>query len=128
MRAKTACLAVALSALSPLALAQGGSASGFDAYDTDESGAVERQEFLGAIDGISTFRDWDMDGDGQISESEFQDIGLDGNFIDWDTNRDSYVDDNEFYSGTFETFDEDESGHWQAGEWDDAGDAGLLDV
>jgi Ca2+-binding EF-hand superfamily protein len=124
MRAKTLYLALAVSAASSVAVAQ----TAFDAYDVDESGAVERQEFLGAIDDIGTFRQWDTDGNGKISEDEFRDIGLDGDFIDWDTNQDTNLDENEFYTGTFDTYDQDQSGIWEDNEWDDADDAGLLDI
>lgn len=128
MRAKTACLALVISAATPFSIAQWDSASAFEAYDTDSSGAVEKSEFLGAIAGISTFRQWDEDGDGKLSEDEFRDVGLDGEFRDWDTDSDTYLDDDEFNLGTFETFDEDGSGNWQAGEWNNADDAGLLDL
>ena len=100
----------------------------FDTADTDDNGSISKDEFYGLVSDAGIYSDWDYDADGFIEEDEYNEIGLDENFGAWDVNDDSYLDTDEFYDGYFTAFDEDENGHWDSLEWDDAGDAGLFDV
>lgn len=100
----------------------------FDAADTDNNSKVSKDEFYGLVSDAGIFADWDYDADGFIEENEYADIGLDNDFDAWDADDDSYLSSDELYDGYFSTFDEDENGHWNDLEWDDAGDAGLFDV
>ena len=117
---------VTLSLLASLAYA-GGDQS-FGSVDADNSGTVTKDEFYGSVGDLGTYSNWDNNGDGLINEEEFSEIGVNENFADWDANNDDYLDADEFYEGTYITFDENEDGHWQDNEWDDAGDAGWLDA
>ena len=100
----------------------------FETADTDGNGSISKDEFYGLVSDAGIYSDWDYDADGFIEEDEFNEIGLDEDFGVWDVNDDTYLDTDEFYDGYFTTFDEDEDGHWNDLEWDDAGDAGLFDV
>lgn len=100
----------------------------FDTADTDDNGSISKDEFYGLVSDAGIYSDWDYDADGFIEEDEYNEIGLDEDFGAWDVNDDTYLDTDEFYDGYFTAFDEDENGHWDSLEWDDAGDAGLFDV
>jgi hypothetical protein len=125
MRTRVTSLALALSLLSPLAMAQ---TVGFDDYDVDNDGLLSEQEFMGSASDFGAFDTWDNDSDGLLSDDEWGSIGLNEDFGTWDDDDDGFLNEDEYYSGTFDTFDENENGHWEDGEWDDAGDAGLIDV
>lgn len=102
----------------------------FNEVDADSSGEVSTSEFYGYAGDAGLYDDFDMNDDDFIDESEFGefgDAGFDGDFDTWDTNDDNYLDSNEFYAGTFDYYDDDESGHWNETEWDDVGEAGILD-
>ena len=100
----------------------------FETADTDDNGSISKDEFYGLVSDAGIYSDWDYDADGFIEEDEYNEIGLDEDFGAWDVNDDTYLDTDEFYDGYFTTFDEDEDGHWDDLEWDDAGDAGLFDI
>ena len=100
----------------------------FDTADTNGDGEISKDEFYGLVSDAGIYADWDADSDGFIEEEEFNEIGLDDDFDTWDADENSYLDTNEFYEGYFTAFDEDENGHWNNYEWDDAGDGGLFDV
>lgn len=55
-------------------------------------------------------------------------MDYDYDFGDWDLNDDKNLDEDEFNDGWFNAFDDNENGHWDGDEWDDAGDAGLFDI
>lgn len=100
----------------------------FDTADTDNSGEISKDEFYGLVSDAGIYSDWDADSDGFIDENEYNDMDLAADFDELDINDDSWVDSDEFYDGYFTAFDENEDGHWNDLEWDDAGDAGLFDV
>ena len=100
----------------------------FDTADTNNDGEISKDEFYGLVSDAGIYADWDADSDGFIEEEEFNELGLDDDFDSWDADENSYLDTNEFYDGYFTAFDEDEDGHWNNYEWDDAGDGGLFDV
>jgi hypothetical protein len=105
-----------------------GQARQFDDFDANDDDRITLDEWHGGMGDIGIFDDRDENRDTRLDESEFDALGLDGDFDAWDANDDNYLDDNEYYEGSFEYFDEDESGHWDGDEWDDAGDAGFWDV
>jgi hypothetical protein len=100
----------------------------FDGYDSDKNGSLSREEFDKAIETVTIYENYDADKDGRISNDEYAGIGVEDNMEIWDIDGDGYLDSDEFYDGTFTSFDDNEDGHWDGDEWDDAGDAGLLDV
>ncbi|HET6628882.1 MAG TPA: hypothetical protein VFG91_03815 [Woeseiaceae bacterium] len=100
----------------------------FETADTNNDGEISKDEFYGLVSDAGIYADWDWDSDGFIDEDEFEEIGLGDDFDDWDLDDDSYLDSDEFYDGYFTYFDEDEDGHWDNLDWDDAGEAGLFDV
>lgn len=100
----------------------------FDTADTNNDGSVSKDEFYGLVSDAGIYSDWDYDSDGFIDENEYSDLGLNEDFDVLDADDNSYVDSDEFYDGYFSLFDENEDGHWNDLEWDDAGDAGLFDV
>lgn len=101
----------------------------FDDMDTNGDGKVTKDEFHGSMADAGTYSNYDTDGDGYLSEDEFSETNFDdASYGDWDANSDGLLDDNEYYDGSFNYYDENEDGHWQSGEWDDAGDDGFWDV
>ena len=100
----------------------------FDTADTNNDGSVSKDEFYGLVSDAGIYSDWDYDSDGFIDENEYGDIGLDEDFDALDADDNAYVDSGELYDGYFSLYDEDEDGHWNDLEWDDAGDAGLFDL
>jgi len=115
---------IALSLASTMAFA----ASNFEAQDANGDGNISKDEFFGSVSDVGTYSDWDSDSDGLLTEDEFNEVGWDYDFVTWDVDGNSYLDGGEVYDGYFNTYDEDENGHWDDGEWDDAGDGGLFDV
>ena len=101
----------------------------FGDFDADNDARITLDEWHGGVGDIGIFGDRDLNEDDRIDENEFNALGMeDEDFDTWDANDDSYLDEDEYYEGTFEYFDEDESGHWDGDEWDDAGDEGFWDV
>lgn len=100
----------------------------FDANDANKDGMLSDDEYYGYLSDVDLYAEQDTDRDGLLSEDEFGVNGFDVDFETWDGDGDGYLSDSEFYEGTFNYFDEDENGHWDGNEWDDAGDAGWLDV
>lgn len=100
----------------------------FDRYDTDRDGLFSQNEFDGYMERSNTFERRDLDNDGFLDANEYNELGVDTDFNDWDRNNDSYLDTSEYNDGIYNTFDDNEDGHWDDGEWDDAGDAGVFDI
>lgn len=101
----------------------------FDTMDANQDGNVTNDEFRDNISDAGVYADFDLDKDGYLTKDEFQQTGFDDELYDgWDVNKDDRLDDNEFSDGAFFNYDEDEDGHWNNGEWDDAGDAGFWDI
>ena len=120
---KPVALGVALALLGAPAFAQ----TTFESQDTDGDGSISKDEYYGVVGDAGVYADLDYDSDGFIDENEFEGIGLDDDYETWDLDNDDYVDSTEFYEGYFGYYDEDEDGHWNNGEWDDAGEAGIFD-
>lgn len=99
----------------------------FGNYDSNSDGKISKDEFYGSVADTGTYSDWDTDGDGLINGTEFAALGYDWDYDVWDVDNNNYVDAGEFYDGYYTAYDADEDGHWQDGEWDDAGEAGLFD-
>lgn len=105
--------------------------SSFQKVDTNNNDRISKDEFYGYVGDLGVFSSWDSDRDGLLDENEYNELGLGENFADydaWDDDNDGFVDATEAYDHIFSGYDADESGHWENGEWDDAGDAGLFDV
>ena len=121
-------VALALSMAGP-AYAQ--TATDFSFRDDNNDGVVTRNEFDRKLGDAGMFEHWDTDKSGLIDEREFNEIGFDEGFADfdlWDGDDDRYLDSSEVYDGIYDGFDDNENGHWDGGEWDDAGDAGFWDI
>lgn len=121
---KPVLFAIALSFASAGAYAS----TSFETADTDNNGKLSQAEYKSAVKDSSVYLQWDADNDGRISSVEFEEVGIDDTFTLWDADNDEYLDLNEVYEGSWSYYDEDENGHWDNGEWDDAGDAGFWDV
>lgn len=101
--------------------------SAFKNYDANNDGIFDENEYYSYVDDAGLYADWDVDNDGFIDENEFGEVGF-GDYDTWDADNNSLVDSSEFYGGAYDNFDANENGHWEGGEWDDAGEAGLFDI
>lgn len=77
--------------------------------------------------------DWDSNGDGTISQDEFNTgWGEAGVYDSWDEDGDGALSEDEFNTGVFESYDSDDSGAIEEPEFgdlsDDMGDGGFWDV
>ncbi len=86
-----------------------------------------------AEDGMDEVGAWDGDGDGALSEEEFNTGFSEGGAYDeWDADEDGMLSEDEFNAGVFGGYDDDESGVIEEPELgdagDDMGDGGLFDV
>lgn len=97
-------------------------------YDANNDGIFDENEFYSYMGDAGLYSNWDTDSDGFIDENEFNEIGFNEDYDSWDLDNDSFVDASEFYDGSYKTFDANENGHWDGNEWDDANEAGWLDV
>lgn len=111
-------------------LLAGGLAFGADIgeYDIDSSGDISRSEYDSYIREGGAYGNWDLNDDGYIEETEYDELNFDDDFADWDLDDNDLLDSGEFSEGVFGYFDDDESGHWDGDEWDDAGEAGIFDM
>ena len=128
MKDKGKLLAIGLLGTGALALAALAQTSQFDDIDHDHDNRITLDEWHGGTADRGIFSDRDGNDDLRLDENEFDALGFDDDFDEWDTNGDDYLNDNEYYDGAFNYFDEDEDGHWDGDEWDDAGDRGFWDV
>ncbi len=96
--------------------------------DANSDGKVSKDEYQNSLSDAGVYSDWDADNDGLLTDEEFDEAGFDNDFTAWDADNSDYLDAGEVYDGYFDSFDENENGHWNAGEWDDAGDEGFFDV
>ena len=106
-------------------------ATDFSFRDDNNDGIVTRNEFDKRVGDGGFFGKWDTDDSGLIDEREYNGIGFDegfGDFDAWDVDDSRYLDERELNDGIYKGFDENENGHWDANEWDDAGDAGFWDI
>lgn len=122
----------AISLLGTGALALGATAFGqtrqFDDFDENSDERITLDEWHGGTADIGIFADRDLNDDRRLDEDEFHALGFDDDFDEWDANDDYYLDNDEYYDGAFDFFDDDENGHWDGDEWDDAGDRGFWDA
>lgn len=94
--------------------------------DANGEAQITKDEFHGNISDAGIYSRFDTDQDGELTKAEFNETGLDEGLYDgWDVNQDDRLDDIEFSDGTFANYDENEDGHWNNGERDDAGEAGF---
>jgi hypothetical protein len=103
----------------------------FSFRDDNNDGIVTRDEFNRRVGDVGVFGKWDADRSGMIDEREFNEIGFDegfGDFDTWDVDDNRYLNETELNDGIYKGFDENENGHWDGNEWDDAGDAGFWDI
>jgi hypothetical protein len=124
-------IAIAASLISAPLLA--GGMHGEMKADLDGDGSITQAEFDAYVTENGLYADFDVNDDDFIDEDEFGAIDFDFGddakaYGDWDMDADSRLSNVEFRSGLFKSFDDDENGHWDGDEWDDAGDAGLFDV
>ncbi|MGX0876852.1 hypothetical protein ACSSV4_001534 [Roseovarius sp. MBR-154] len=122
-RLKLLTAAFALATVTGPALAQS-----FVSYDENSDGKITKDEFYGSVADAGIYADWDTNDDGLLDEEEFGALDTDWDYDTWDADANSYVDAGEFYDGYYSSYDVDESGHWDNGEWDDAGEEGLFDL
>ncbi|MGB7755899.1 MAG: hypothetical protein WBL23_07525 [Salinisphaera sp.] len=98
-------------------------------WDHNSDGYVSTDEFYGTVGDNGYYADWDTDGNGLLDQDEFNNLGVDDvGFDDWDTDDDGYLDSGEVYDGYYSYYDANEDGHWNNGEWDDAGEDGFFDI
>lgn len=118
----------------------------FDAWDEDDSGYLNKDELQSGIYKkwerlgenfkdraearatvwtryyAGTFDDWDLDGDGTITNEEYnQQVGRDKHLQigqKMDANRDGRIDELEFYSTIFSMWDDDSNGYLTQDEFD----------
>lgn len=92
---------------------------------------------LAALAGAPAFaqdaNDWDSDGDGALSEDEFNTgWGEYGAYDSWDSDGDGMLSEDEFNTGIYDSYDYDDSGVIEEPEYgdldDDMGDGGFWDV
>ncbi|MDF0752426.1 hypothetical protein NLU14_19530 [Marinobacter sp. 71-i] len=100
----------------------------FTFQDANDDGKISKDEYYSTLSDAGVYSDWDLDNDGFINETEFDEVGFDYDFATWDVDDNNYLDAGEIYDSYYDTYDDDESGHWNVGEWDDAGDEGYFDV
>lgn len=102
-------------------------AGDFEFNDANQDGILDRNEYYDSMADSGVFSEWDTDNDSLLSEDEFNEIGNDYGFDTWDTDDNYYLDAAEVYDGYYTVYDKDEDGHWNATEWDDAGEDGFWD-
>ncbi len=101
----------------------------FDNTDTNRDGKITKDEFHNSVSDSGKYWNYDTNKDGSLDEDEFRETNLnEAWYNDWDVNNDNLLDENEFSDGLFTSFDDNEDGHWDGNEWDDAGDEGLWDI
>ena len=108
-----------------------GTATPFAELDANTDNRVTREEFQAYARDRRVFERWDENSDGMYGQDEFDAIGFDdevGDYEAWDTDGNGSLGADEFWGSVFGAFDDNEDGHWDAGEWDDAGDSGLFDI
>ena len=113
-----------------LALALAGSpalAVEFSELDADANGKISKDEFYGSVSDFGVYSNLDADSDGLLNKQEFAELGNEWDYDAWDADRNGFVDSGEFYDGYHAAYDADEDSHWNDGEWDDAGEAGVFD-
>lgn len=101
-----------------------------NSMDADGNQEIGEDEYYTYWDDAGVFSRWDTDGDGFIDEDEYDvfEFTNDPGYSTLDIDSNGYLDSGEFYDGVWTMHDEDENGHWDGDEWDDAGDSGLFDV
>ena len=109
-------------------LASGSAAAAFSDWDANNDGQLSKDEYYSGVNDAGIYADIDTDNDGFVDKGEVDAAGIDGDWDAWDADNDGYVDSDEFYEGVWTSYDVNEKGHWDGGEWDDAGDEGWFDV
>lgn len=115
---------IALSLASSMSMA----AANFTFQDANDDGKISKDEYYNTLSDSGIYADWDLNDDGLLDVGEFEDVGFDYEFSEWDVDNNDYLDAGELYDSYYDTYDDNENGHWDAGEWDDAGDEGFFDV
>lgn len=108
-----------------------GAAAPFEELDVNDDDRVTQDEFRAYAQQQGVFQRWDEDRNGSINEAEFRRIGIDsetGDFETWDEDGNGSLSVEEFFGSVFGAWDDNEDGHWDGGDWDDAGDSGLFDI
>ena len=108
-----------------------GAAAPFTDVDANGDDRVTQEELRAHARERGVFERWDENSDGSFGEDEFGAIGFDadvGDFETWDEDGNGSAGAEEFFRSLFGAFDDNEDGHWDGDEWDDAGDSGLFDI
>tara|TARA_B100001079_G_scaffold261356_1_gene262417 strand:+ start:673 stop:1044 length:372 start_codon:yes stop_codon:yes gene_type:complete len=101
-------------------------AASFDQLDNNGDNTITKDEYFGSISDWGTYSDWDVNGDGLIDESEFDDGPFDGTYTYYDYNNDGYLDSYELYDGVYTSYDANDDGIWNDNEWNMFNEAGFL--
>lgn len=104
-----------------------GFAATFSSLDSNGDNKVTKDEYYGTVSDWGTYADWDTNKDGLLEQSEFNNGPFVGKYTYWDYNNDGYLDSYEVYNGIYATYDSNDDGYWENGEWHDFDDAGLYD-
>jgi hypothetical protein len=92
-------------------------------WDTDGDGMWSETEFT---ESFEEFGNLDASGDSVLTEDEFEGYGGDGDLAGMDIDASGDLSEEEFESGVFSDYDADGSGVWEAEEQTAFGDDGLL--
>ncbi len=115
----------ASSALALSLLAVPAVAQEFSEWDSDGDGAISEEEFNTGFGENEAFNTWDANDDGGLDETEFGTGFGDrevGEFSEWDESGDGLVDNEEFNAGVYGNYDADDSGVIEEPEFGDMGD------
>ena len=101
-------------------------ADNFSAIDSDTSDDISAEEYYEHVRETGLYNRWDRNDDGLLDEFESVD-DYDYDRIGWDLDGDGNVNDTEFYQGVFDYYDRDGSDRWDRTEWEEVRDAGPGD-
>lgn len=101
----------------------------FGRWDSTSDGNIDANEFNAGLNQGTWFRDWDADGNGELSDAEFrtatagwrtapEGVEQDGLFDVWDSDKDGVVDTVEFNTGVYSTWDRDSNDMIDNSEYD----------
>lgn len=90
-------------------------------------GIYSGDQFTSYVDKAGVFTKYDTNSDNAIDQDEYNRLGMKGDFTTWDNDRDSRLNEEEFNSGAYRSFDENNDGRWDEGEWEAARNSRLFE-